>query len=270
MTAFATDLRWAIADGLAVARRNLVHVRQIPEKLIDVTLQPLLFVLLFAYVFGESIAIPGTDYRSYVVVGIFVQTLTFAAGGTGGSMADDMQSGIVDRFRALPMARSAVLVGRTLADLASSVIGLVVLSLSGLIVGWGIHSSPGEAIAGYALLLGFAFAMSWVGTVIGLLVRSADAVMGAVFVVLFPLTFVSNMFVASDRLPGVLQTIADWNPLSAVTAAVRELFGNPAATPADASWPLQHPVLAAVLWCTAIVAVCAPLAVRRYRGAVGR
>jgi len=268
MTAQATSLRWAVADGLAVARRNLVHVRQIPEKLIDVTLQPLLFVLLFAYVFGDSIAIPGTDYRSYVVVGIFVQTLTFAAGGTGSSMADDLRSGIVDRFRALPMARSAVLVGRTVADLGSTLIGLAVLSLSGLIVGWGIHSSAGEAVAGYALLLGFAFAMSWLGTLLGLLVRSPDAVMGAVFVTLFPLTFVSNMFVASDRLPGALQAIADWNPLSAVTAAVRDLFGNPGAVPADAPWPLQHPVAAAVLWCAAIVLVCAPLAVRRYRGAV--
>jgi ABC transporter DrrB family efflux protein len=224
-------------------------------------------VLLFAYVFGDSIAIPGADYRSYVVVGIFVQTLAFAAGGSASSMADDMQSGIVDRFRALPMARSAVLVGRTVADLGATVIGLAVLSLSGLIVGWGIHSSAAEAAAGYALLLAFAFAMSWLGTLLGLLVRSPAAVMGVVFVTMFPLTFVSNMFVASERLPAVLQTIADWNPLSAVTAAARELFGNPGAVPAGAPWPLQHAVLAAVLWCAAIVAVCAPLAVRRYRSA---
>jgi ABC transporter DrrB family efflux protein len=184
-------------------------------------------------------------------------------------MADDMRSGMIDRFRALPMARSAVLVGRTLADLGATLIGLAVLSGSGLIVGWGIHSSLGEAVAGYALLLAFAFAMSWLGTLLGLLVRSPDAVMGAVFVTLLPLTFVSNMFVASERLPGVLQAFADWNPLSAVTAAVRELFGNPGAVPADAPWPLEHPVLAAAPWCVAIVAVCAPLAVRRYRGAVG-
>src|SRR4051794_33404335 len=154
-----TNLRWSVADGLAIARRNLAHVRQIPEKLIDVTIQPLLFVLLFAYVFGDSISIPGGDYRSYVVVGIFVQTLTFAAGGTGSSVAEDLQNGIIDRFRALPMARSAVLVGRVLADLATTVVGLVVLSIAGLIVGWSITTSFGEAVAGYALLLLFAFAM---------------------------------------------------------------------------------------------------------------
>ena len=270
MALVLTNLRWSAADGLAIARRNLAHVRQIPEQLIDVTLQPLLFVLLFAYVFGDSIAVPDGDYRSYVVVGIFVQTVTFSAGGTGSSMADDLRSGIIDRFRALPMARSAVLVGRVLADLATTVIGLVVLSAAGLIVGWGIATSVGEAIAGYALLLLFAFAMSWVGTLIGLAVRSPDAVMGLVFVVLFPLTFVANTYVVAGNLPGILQPIAEWNPLSAVTAAVRQLFGNAGALPADPAWPLAHPVLASVLWCGAIIAVCAPLAVRRYRGAVAR
>jgi ABC-2 type transport system permease protein len=265
-----TNLRWSVADGLAIARRNLAHVRQIPEKLIDVTIQPLLFVLLFAYVFGDSISIPGGDYRSYVVVGIFVQTLTFAAGGTGSSVAEDLQNGIIDRFRALPMARSAVLVGRVLADLATTVVGLVVLSIAGLIVGWSITTSFGEAVAGYALLLLFAFAMSWVGTLIGLSVRSPDAVMGLVFVVLFPLTFVANTFVVSSNLPGVLQTIAEWNPLSAVTAAVRQLFGNAGAVPADPVWPLAHPIAASLLWCVGIIAVCAPLAVHRYRSAVAR
>jgi ABC-type polysaccharide/polyol phosphate export permease len=177
---------------------------------------------------------------------------------------------MIDRFRSLPMARSAVLVGRTVADLGTAVIGLAFLTVSGLIVGWSIDASAASAAAGFALLLAFALAMSWLGTVLGLLVRSPDAVMGVVFITLFPLSFVSNMFVATDRLPGVLQTVAEYNPLSAVTAAVRELFGNPGAVPADAPWPLEHPVLASVLWCAAIIAVCAPLAVRRYRSAVGR
>jgi ABC-2 type transport system permease protein len=265
-----TDLRWTIADGIAVARRNLAHVRVVPEKLLDVTVQPLLFVLLFAYVFGGSIAVPGSDYRSYVVVGIFVQTLAFAAGGTASSIADDMGNGIVERFRSLPMARSAVLVGRTVADLATSVIGLVVLTAAALIVGWGVHAGVGDAIAGFGLLLLFAFAMSWMGTVVGLLVRSPDAVMGLFFVTMFPLTFVSNAFVDTSHLPSALATVANWNPISAVTAAVRQLFGNTGAPAPSGVWPLEHPVLAAVLWCVAIVAVCAPVAVAVYRRATSR
>jgi ABC transporter DrrB family efflux protein len=260
-----TSLRWAIADGVAVARRNLSHVRVVPEKLIDVTLQPLLFVLLFAYVFGGSIVVADGDYKPYIVAGIFVQTLAFATMGTATSMAEDMNNGIIDRFRALPMARSAVLVGRTLADLATTVIGLAVLSFAGVLVGWRIDAGVLDAIAGFGLLLLFALAMSWVGTLTGLLARSVDAVAGMVFISAFPLTFVANTFVTTDSLPGVLRTVAEWNPVSAMTAAVRELFGNPQGAAPDQAWPLAHPVLAAVLWCVALIAVSAPLAVRRYR-----
>jgi ABC transporter DrrB family efflux protein len=270
MSTLAIDLRWAVADGLAVAKRNLSHVRRVPEKLFDVTLQPLLFVLLFAYVFGGSIDIPGVDYRSYVVAGIFVQSLAFAAGGTGSAIAEDMQNGIIDRFRALPMARSAVLVGRTLADLATTVVCIVVLSVAGLIVGWRITTSVGDAVAGFALLIVFAFAMSWAGTLIGLLVRSPDAVMGLFFITMFPLTFVANTFVATDSLPSPLSTIAQWNPISAVATAVRQLFGNVGAPPVDPPWPLAHPVLATLLWCVAITGVCAPLAIAKYRRSVAR
>jgi ABC-2 type transport system permease protein len=264
----ATRARWALADGLAIARRNLTHVRHVPEKLIDVTLQPLMFVLLFAYVFGSAIAVPGSSYREYLMAGIFVQTLAFAMPGTAISLADDMAKGVVDRFRSLPMARSAVLVGRTGADLAASVIGLVVLTGAGLIVGWGIHASVGSAVAGYALLLLFGFAIAWCGTLLGLLVRAPDAAQGIAFVALFPLTFLANTFVATGDLPAVLRPVAEWNPLSAIVAAVRELFGNPGAVAADAAWPLQHAVPVAFAWCSAILALTIPLAVARYRNAV--
>jgi ABC transporter DrrB family efflux protein len=265
-----TRLRWAVADALAVTRRNLTHVRHVPEKLIDVTLQPVIFVLLFAYVFGGAIDIPDGSYREYLMGGIFVQTLTFGIMGTAVGLADDLGTGVVDRFRSLPMARSAVLAGRALADVLSSVIAIAVLTVSGLVVGWGIHDGALPALAGFGLLLLFAYAMTWAGILLGLLVRTPDSAQGIVFVVIFPLTFLANTFVATGDLPDGLRQFAEWNPVSTVVAAVRDLFGNAAGLPADAAWPLQHAVPLAFAWCVGIVAVCAPLAVRRYRAATAR
>jgi ABC-2 type transport system permease protein len=260
----ATRWRWTASDALTMTRRNLTHVRHVPEKLIDVTLQPLMFVLLFAYVFGNAIAVSDGSYREYLMAGIFVQTLAFAVAGTAVSIADDMEKGAVERFRSLPMSRSAVLVGRAVADLGASLLGLVVMCAAGVVVGWGIHSSVPEALAGFGLLLLFALAMAWVGTLLGLLVRAPDAAQGIGFVTLFPLTFGANAYVSVQDLPSVLQTAADWNPLSAVITACRELFGNPTGLPADPAWPLAHPVTASILWCVGTNAVCLPLAVRRY------
>jgi ABC-2 type transport system permease protein len=260
----ATRWRWIVSDALTMTRRNLTHVRHVPEKLIDVTLQPLMFVLLFAFVFGNAISVSGGSYREYLMAGIFVQTLAFAVASTAISIADDMAKGAVERFRSLPMSRSAVLIGRAVADLAASVIGLVVMCVTGVIVGWGIHSSFEDAVAAFALLLLFAFAMAWVGTLLGLLVRAPDAAQGIAFVTLFPLTFGANAYVAIHDLPGVLQTAAAWNPLSAVIGACRQLFGNPTGLPSHPAWPLAHPVAAAVLWCVALTAICLPLAVKRY------
>jgi ABC transporter DrrB family efflux protein len=266
----ALRLRHALADGVAIARRNLTHVRYVPEKLLDVTVQPIMFVLLFVYVFGSAITVPGADYVDYLMAGIFVQSMAFASAGTAVSVADDLAKGVVDRFRTLPIARSAVLVGRALSDLATAVIGTVVLSVTGLLVGWRIDSSFASAVGGFALLLLFGFAMSWLGTLIGLFMRDPEAAQGAMFIVMFPLTFVANTFVPTGGMPDWLQPIADWNPICAVTAACRSLFGNPQALPADPPWPLQHPVLAAVLWSIGIIAICLPLAVRRYRTSSGR
>jgi ABC-2 type transport system permease protein len=270
MTA-AARLRWALSDGLVVAKRNLTHVRYVPEKLLDVTLQPIMFVLLFAGVFGSAIAVPGgADYADFLMGGIFVQTLAFATAGTAVGVAEDMHNGVIDRFRALPMARSGVLIGRTVADLAASVLGIAVLAGTGLAIGWSIDSSVGDALAGFGILLLFAYAMSWLGTLIGLLVRAVDAAQAVVFLAIFPLTFVANTFVPTTGMPDWLRTIADWNPISAIVAACRELFGNPSAIPADAPWPLQHPVPAALAWIAIVLIVCVPLAIRRYRMATTR
>jgi ABC transporter DrrB family efflux protein len=262
---YAARIHWLFSDSLVFARRNLAHVRQIPEKLIDVTLQPLMFVLLFAYVFGNVIHVPGGSYREYVVGGILVQTLAFGLAGPGTSIATDLGEGIVDRFRSLPSSRAAFLLGHLLAEMAATLLAIAVLALSGLIVGWRIHTGVPSAIGGFALLVLFAFAMAWVGTLIGVMVRTPDAVMGFAFLVIFPLTFLANAFVPASGLPDGLRQVAEWNPVSAVVAGVRTLFGNPTAAPHGAPWPLQHPVVAAVLWSLAFLAVAAPLTVWRFR-----
>jgi ABC transporter DrrB family efflux protein len=255
----------AISDSLVFARRNLEHVRQIPEKLIDVTVQPLMFTLLFAYVFGGVIHVPGGSYREYLVGGILVQTLAFGMMGPAMSIATDMTEGIVDRFRSLPTSRAAYLVGHFLAELAAACVALTVLAVSGLVVGWRVHTGFADAVAGFGLLLLFSACMLWVGTLLGLLARSADAVQGFVFLVIFPLTFLSNAFVPAAGLPSGLRAVSNWNPVSAMVAAVRALFGNPSAQPPGAPWPLQHPVAAALLGCLLLLAVAVPLTVARFR-----
>ena len=185
-----------------------------------------LFVLLFVYVFGSAIPIDGISYAEFLLPGIFAQTVIFGSTVTGSSLADDLQKGLIDRFRSLPMARSAVLVGRTVADVGVNVISVVVMSLTGLLVGWRIRSSPLEALGGFLLLLLFACAISWVMAIIGLLVRTPEVFNNATFILIFPLTFIANTFVPTTGFPAVLRTIANWNPVSAITQAERNLFGN--------------------------------------------
>jgi ABC-2 type transport system permease protein len=262
-----TKLKWAIADGWVVAQRNLTHVRHVPEKLIDVTLQPLMFVLLFAYIFGGAIHVPGGDYKEFLMAGIFAQTMAFTFMGAALSMAEDRHNGVVDRFRALPMARSAVLSGRVAADFAAALIGLVVLVVTGLVVGWGIHTDVAHAAAGFGVLLLFTLAMLWLGTLVGLLVRAPEAAQGVGFVLLVPLTFLANSYVPTTGMDRVVRTLADYNPVSAVVAAMRDLFGNPSAVTSDAPWVLHHPTITAIAWCVALLAVTVPLAIRRYQQA---
>jgi ABC-2 type transport system permease protein len=259
-------LRWLVSDSLAIASRSVAHIRQIPEKLLDVTLQPLMFVLLFAFVFGGVIAVPGGgDYHEYLIGGILVQTLVFGIMGPGTSMATDLGEGILDRFRSLPMSRPAFLLGHLAAEFAASVLAITIMVCAGLVVGWRINSDILHAIAGFALLGLLAMTMLWLGTLIGVIARSPDVVTGIAFIVVFPLTFVATTFVPLEGLPAGLRVFAEFNPISCWAAAVRTLFGNPTATPADAGWPLQHPVLSSVLWCAALLAVVVPMTLRAYR-----
>lgn len=266
-----TEVLHALADGAVVARRNLIKIKRVPDLLVFTTLSPIMFVLLFAYVFGSSIKVPGVNYREFLIAGIFAQTVVFGATLTGAGLADDMQKGIVDRFRSLPMSRTAVLVGRTASDVVNNVIVIVVMSVTGLIIGWRIRTSFAEALAGFLLLLLFAYAVSWIMAYVGLLVPTPEVVNNAAFITVFPLTFIANTFVPSENLPTVLRVIADWNPVSSVTQAARQLFGNtnPAGPPVDV-WSMRHPVAYTVLWVALILLVFVPLSVRQYRRAASR
>jgi ABC-2 type transport system permease protein len=261
----------ALADGAVIAKRNLIKIKRVPDVLVFTTLSPIMFVLLFAYVFGNSIDVPGVNYREFLIAGIFAQTVIFGATFTGAGLAEDMQKGIIDRFRSLPMAQSAVLVGRTASDILYNVISIAIMSVTGLLVGWRIRSSVLEATAGFLLLLLFAYAFSWVMAWVGLLVPSPEVVNNASFIIIFPLTFIANTFVPSESLPPVLRVFAEWNPVSAVTQAARELFGNtnPADPPPDV-WSLQNPELYTLIWVALILAVFVPLANRQYRKATTR
>jgi ABC-2 type transport system permease protein len=263
------SLRWALADGAVVAKRNLIKIKRVPEVLVFVLISPIMFVLLFAYVFGDAIPIPGGgNYREYLMAGIFAQTVIFGATFTGAGLAEDVQKGIMNRFRSLPMSRSAVLVGRTGSDIVYNLLSILIMSLTGLIVGWRIRGSLADALLAYLLLLLFAYAFSWVMALVGLVVPSPEVVNNASFIVIFPVTFVANTFVPQENLPGPLQTFSEWNPVSSVTQAARELFGNiPAGAPEPTAWPLQNPILYTLIWVVIIIAVFAPLSIARFKRA---
>jgi ABC-2 type transport system permease protein len=266
----------SVRDSLVVAKRNLIRMSRIPEMVIFGLIQPIMFVVLFTYVFGGSIDIPGAPegsagpYREFLMAGIFAQTVTFATAGAGAGIADDMHKGLIDRFRSLPMARGAVLTGRTLADLVQTALTLVVLAVVALLIGWRTHESMGKVLAGFALLLLLGYAFSWIGALIGLSVRTPEAATSGGLIWLFPLTFISNAFVPVKGMPTFLQHIAEWNPFSATVAAARQLFGNTVANQPKSltgAWPMEQPVLASILWAVLIIVVFRTLAVRKYRSA---
>lgn len=260
------------SDGWVVAKRNVIKIKRVPEILVFVLISPIMFVLLFAFVFGGAIdAGEGLNYREFLIGGIFAQTVVFGATFTGAGLAEDMQKGIIDRFRSLPMSPSAVLVGRTTSDIIYNVLSLVIMALTGLLVGWRAREGLVDMLAGFLLLLLFAYAVSWIMGYIGLLVPSVEVINNASFIVIMPLTFVSNAFVPTKDFNDVLRPVVEWNPVSAVTQACRELFGNvPANAPAPGAWSLQHPVLYTLGWIVLILAVFVPLAIRQYRVASSR
>jgi ABC transporter DrrB family efflux protein len=263
-----------VSDALVVAKRNLIKIKRVPDLLVFTTMSPIMFILLFAYVFGGAIDQQGggAAYREFLIAGIFAQTVVFGATITGYGLAEDVKKGIIDRFRSLPMSPSAVLAGRTFSDVVNNVITLFVMSLTGLLVGWRIHEGVLQALWAYVLLLVFAYAISWIMAWIGMLVPSPEVVNNASFMVIFPLTFVANTFVPLETLPGPLQTFAEWNPVSAVTTAARDLFGNsdPIGGPEPTAWPLQNPELYTIIWSVVILLIFIPLANAQYRKATSR
>jgi ABC transporter DrrB family efflux protein len=261
----------ALRDALVVAKRNLRRMTRIPEIVIFGLMQPVMFVLLFTFVMGGAIQVPGAGagaFKQYLMAGIFAQTVTFATAGSSAGIAEDMTKGLVDRFRSLPMARSAVLVGRTFADLAQTALTLVVLGVVAFAIGWRIHDGVAKALAAFLILLLLGYAFSWIGALIGLSVRSPEAATSGGLVWLFPLTFLSNAFVPVSTMPGWLQPVAEWNPFSTTVEACRQLFGNPTGLTPHV-WPMEHPVLASVLWSLLILVVFASLSVRKYRSSAG-
>jgi ABC-2 type transport system permease protein len=260
------SVRWGITDVLVLTWRSLARIAREPETLLDVTVQPVIFVLLFAYVFGSAITLPGGgSYHEYLIGGMLGMGVTGTAPGTAVALVTDMSSGLIDRFRALPMSRAGVLAGRTLADLLTQVIGVLVVTAAGLAIGWRVHTGPADVLAAFGLALLFGYALSWAGAYLGMLLRSPEAAQQLGFILFLPMTFISNAFVPTQGMPGWLQAVANWNPFSALAAATRHLFGNPNPAALVHVWPMQHSELATAIWSAALLAVFAPLAVRQYR-----
>jgi ABC-2 type transport system permease protein/oleandomycin transport system permease protein len=258
---------WAILDALVLARRSVLETVRIPEQIIFVAIQPVMFVLLFRYVFGGAIQVPGGQYVNYLMPGIFVQTVAFGGVTTAIGLTQDMQRGIIDRFRSLPMSSSAVLTGRTIADLARNLFTVIIMLVVGFLVGFRPGGTVAEFLLGILVLLGVSFAFSWISAFIGLLVRSVEAAQSGGFIWLFPLTFASSAFVLVSTMPSWLQGFAQHNPVSVLADSLRGLFHvNPAMTTADTRWAL----IQSAAWIVGILLVFVPLSVFRYRRTMSR
>ncbi|MBK0372591.1 ABC transporter permease [Streptomyces californicus] len=258
-------LRWAVADTWTITLRYLTHLARSPERVIGTLLFPIISILLFGFVFGSAIAVPdGGNYREYLIPGMFAQAMVFGIAGQTVAVATDVARGVTDRFRSMPMSGSAVVVGQTLAEVINAILDITVMFLCGLAVGWRFHGGFWETLGAFGLLLLLRLAATWIGLYLGLMVRGPETA-GILMPLIFPLTMIANTFVPTQSMPGVLRTIAEWNPLSATVAACRELFGNPGANMPGGAWPLQHSVVMAVVWPVVIMAVFVPLSVRRYR-----
>ncbi|MFQ5558818.1 MAG: ABC transporter permease [Acidimicrobiales bacterium] len=261
----------ALTDGATVARRNVIKITRMPELLVAVLIMPLVFVMLFAYVFGSAIDIEGGSYREFLIGGAFAMMLTFGSTFTGLGLADDMQKGIIDRFRSLPMSPGAVVLGRTASDVIYNMLSTAVMAVAGYAIGWRINDGIGNALVGFGLVLLFAYAFSWIMAFVGLKVRSVEAINNAGSLVIFPLTFIANTFVPTDGFPGPLRVFAEWNPVSTVAHAAREKFGNiPDGAEEPTAWPLEHAALYSLGWVVIILAIFVPLSVRAYQQAATR
>jgi len=255
-----------VSDVAVLTVRNLVHIRREPLQLSDVTIQPVLFTVLFVYVFGAGVVLPGGGtYADFAIAGLLALNLTTSSMGTAVGLSTDLSTGAIDRFRTLPMWRPAVLVGRSFADLLTAGLCAAIVAITGLAVGWSPSTGILSVIAGFGIFLFFAYALSWGCACLGILSKGAESAQGIGLVILFPLAIVSNAFVPTQRMPEVLRIVADWNPVSAVASAARELWGNPNPSSTINAWPMQHPVAASLIWSAAILVVFAPLAAYLYR-----
>ncbi len=258
--------RRQLSDVLTLTFRNLLHIRREPLRLSDATIQPVLFTLLFVYVFGAAAVLPGGgSYKQFAIAGLLSMNLTTASIGTAVGMCSDLQSGVIDRFRTLPLWRASVLIGRTLADLLTAAICAACVVATGVVIGWEPHASALSVIGAFALFLAFAYALSWICICLAMISGDAESAQGTGLIVLFPLAIVSNAFVPTARMPLILRTIANWNPVSAITAEARKLLGNPNPSASVHAWPMQHPLAAALTWIALILAVFAPLGIALYR-----
>jgi ABC-2 type transport system permease protein len=263
---WARRISQRIRDVAVLTERNLMHIKREPLQLSDVTVQPVLFTLLFVYVFGSGVVLPGGgSYKDFAIAGLLAMNLTTSAMGTAVGLSSDLGSGVIDRFRTLSMWRPAVLVGRSLADVLTAAICASFVAVTGLVIGWRPDASAASIVAGFGVFLIFSYALSWGCACLGMVSKSPESAQGIGLVILFPLAIVSNALVPTEHMPAVLRTLADWNPVSAVTAACRQLLGNPNPTATIHVWPMEHPVLAALLWSAALLAIFAPLATSLYR-----
>jgi ABC-2 type transport system permease protein len=245
---------------LVMTRRNIIHVRREPAQLSDVTAQPVLFTMLFIFVFGAGIKIAGGSYKDFALAGLLVLNLTTSATGTAVGISSDLSTGVIDRFRTLPIWRSSILVGRSIADLLAATLCIAIVAITGLAIGWRPDASIISVLGGFGVALLFSYAVSWGLACLGIVSPGPESAQGIGLLVLFPLAFVSNSMVPTQGMPTILRVIADWNPVSSVAAALRNLFGNPNPSSTIHAWPMQHPVVAAIGWSLLMLVVSVPLA----------
>ncbi|RKN04698.1 ABC transporter permease [Streptomyces radicis] len=258
-------VRWAVSDTWTITLRYLMHLSRSPERVVGTMLFPVVSILLFGFVFGSAISVPGDgSYREYLLPGMFAQAMVFGIAGQAVAVATDVARGVNDRFRSMPMSDSAVVVGQTCAEVLNAMLDITLMFLCGLAVGWRFHGSFSDTALALGLLLLLRLAATWIGLYVGLILRGPESG-GVLMPLMFPVTMIANTFVPTEAMPNWLGTVAEWNPLSATTAAARELFGNPGAASTDVAWPLQNAVLMATVWPLVIMAIFMPLAVRRYR-----
>jgi ABC-2 type transport system permease protein len=250
-----------VRDTVLLTARSLRSIPRVPERLLDVTIQPIVFILLFLYVFGSAIHVTGISYKDYLFPGIIGQSLAFGIIGAGVATSNDMTEGVIDRFRSMPISRLSIITGQVMGQFCEAVLGMVIVVGFGLLLGWHPHLTLVHGIELLALMTLAVFAFTWAGVLFGMLVRSPDAMQGIGFIVIFPLSFMAGTFVPIAGMDAVPRAIAQWDPISALVASVRGLTQG---THSSGSWQLEHPQLAMALWCVLILAVCVPLALRRF------